>query len=115
MAVWPADVVTFYHGADAATATVADWNKQFGGGGGKQDPDAIDDVTMPTAGDTLAVELIVAAGLAKSKNEARQKITEGAFNYGPDRAKVADVKATVPVADGLVLRLGRKIVRVKVG
>ena len=32
------EIVTFYHGADAATATLVDWNKQFGGGGAKQDP-----------------------------------------------------------------------------
>ena len=50
----------------------------------------------------------------RSKNEARQKITEGAFNYGPDRTKVTDVKATVAVTDGLVIRLGRKILRVRV-
>ena len=40
-------------------------------------------------------------------------IEEGAFNYGPDRTKVADVKGTVPVTDGLVVRLGRKILRVR--
>ena len=39
--------MTFYHGADAATATLADWNKQFAGGGVKQDPDNIDEVDDP--------------------------------------------------------------------
>jgi tyrosyl-tRNA synthetase len=107
-----ADIVRFYHGQDGATAVLEDWRKQFEN---KGDPDDMPEVSLPVGGDVLAVELIVAAGLAKSKNEARQKITEGAFNYGPDRTKPADVKATVPVADGLVLRLGRKIVRVKVG
>ena len=53
--------------------------------------------------------------LAPSKSEARRKITEqgGSFNYGPDRTKVTDVKAAVPVTDGLVVRLGRKIFRVR--
>lgn len=108
------DVVTFYHGAETAASTLADWIKQRSGTGAKQDPDTMDEVRLPAGGDILAVDVIVGAGLAKSKNEARQKITEGAFNYGPDRTKPADVKATVPVADGLVLRLGRKVVRVKV-
>jgi tyrosyl-tRNA synthetase len=57
--------------------------------------------------------LIVATQLAVSKAEARRKIEEGAFNYGPDRTKPADVKATVPVTDGLVVRLGRKTFRVR--
>ena len=62
----------------------------------------------------LAVDLIAETKLAASKGEARRKIGEKAFNYGPDRTVVDDVKATVPVADGLVVRLGRKILRVKV-
>ena len=61
----------------------------------------------------LAVDLIVETKLAASKGEARRKIEEGAFNYGPDRTKVTDVKSTVTVADGLVIRLGRKILRVR--
>ncbi|MBY0514362.1 MAG: tyrosine--tRNA ligase [Gemmataceae bacterium] len=110
------DVVRTYHGADAAAQVLADWNKQFGGGG-KQDPDHIDEVTIPAAelpgGEMPAVKLMVLAKLVASNGEARRKIEEGAFNYGPDRTKVADVKATVPVSDGLVLRLGRKIVKVR--
>lgn len=111
------DVVTFYHGAAGAAETVADWHKQFAGSSAKQDPDHIDDVIVPvgrlTAGAMLAVELIAETKLAASKGEARRKIEEGAFNYGPDRTKPADVKATVPVADGLIVRLGRKILRVR--
>jgi tyrosyl-tRNA synthetase len=110
------DIVAFYHGTDAAVATLADWNKQFGGGG-KQDPDNIEEVSIPTAklkdGAMLAVDLIAETKLTASKGEARRKIEEGAFNFGPDRTKVTDVKATVPVAHGLVIRLGRKILKVR--
>jgi tyrosyl-tRNA synthetase len=112
------DIVTFYHGSEAATATLADWNKQFGGGG-KQDPDNIEEVMIPTtkltAGAFLAVDLMVETKLCASKGEARRKIEEGAFNYGPDRSKITDLKATVPITDGLVIRLGRKILRVRLG
>jgi len=52
--------------------------------------------------------------LTKSGGEARKKIEEGAFNYGPDRTKPVEWKTPVPVCDGLVLRLGRKIVRVRI-
>jgi tyrosyl-tRNA synthetase len=106
-----ADIVTCYHGAAAAADARADWEKQFSG---KQDPDHIDEVRVAADGSMKVLDLLVAAGLAKSKSEARKKVEEGAVNYGPDRTKPADWQATVPVADGLVLRLGRKIVRVRV-
>ncbi|HJZ57863.1 MAG TPA: tyrosine--tRNA ligase, partial [Gemmataceae bacterium] len=79
------DIVTAYYGREAAAEVLADWNKQFSGGG-KQDPDHIDEVTIPAAklkdGAMLAVDLIAETKLAASKGEARRKIEEGAFNYG---------------------------------
>lgn len=111
-----ADIVTFYHGVEAAAIARKDWDTQFSA---KKDPDNIDDVAIPpgeiTNGEIAAVKLIVLAKLAASNGEARRKLEEGAFNYGPERTKPADAKATVPVTDGLVVRLGRKIVRVRVG
>jgi tyrosyl-tRNA synthetase len=111
-----ADVVTFYYGADAAVQARNDFVKQHTE---KKDPDVIDEVTVPAAeladGRMEANKLLMAVGLAKSGNEAKQKIKEGAFNYGPDRAKPADVRELIPVESGLVLRLGRKILRVRVG
>jgi tyrosyl-tRNA synthetase len=108
-----AEIVRSYHGEDAARATRTDWDKSSKG----CDPDNIDEVTVPRAllkdGTMLAVDLIVETRLASSKGEARRKIAEKAFNYGPDRTVVTDVKATVPVTDGLVVRLGRKILRVR--
>ncbi|MBM3983207.1 MAG: tyrosine--tRNA ligase [Planctomycetes bacterium] len=109
------DIVRFYHGEEAERATRADWDTKSKGG----DPVNIDDVTISAAkvkdGAMLAVDLIAETKLAASKGEARRKIEEGAFNYGPDRTKPADVKATVPVTDGLIVRLGRKILRVRMG
>ena len=111
-----AEIVRFYHGPAGAEEVLADWKKQFES---KGDPDNIDEVTIPSAevvgGAVPAVKLIVLAKLAASNGEARRKIEEGAFNYGPDRTKPADAKATVPVTDGLVVRLGRKVARVKIG
>jgi tyrosyl-tRNA synthetase len=113
------DIVAFCHGREVADATLADWNKQFSGGG-KQDPDQIDEVTVCRAllqpdGTVSAVDLMVQTKLAASKGEARRHLNPntGGFNYGPDRTRVTDPKATVPVTDGLVIRLGRKILRVK--
>jgi tyrosyl-tRNA synthetase len=109
-----ADVVAGYHGEGAATQVLADWQKQFVGGG---DPDVIPEATIPAAevvdGAVPAAKLLALAGLVKSNGEGRRKCDEGAFNYGPHRTRPADFKAPVPVADGLVLRLGRAIVRVR--
>jgi len=109
------DVVTQYHGRDAAAAAQAEWERQFSE---KQDPDEIPEATVPAAemqdGKVGVVRLLAVLGLAKSNNEARQKVLEGAVTVGPDRTKIADPKATVAVNDGLIVRLGsRRIVRVR--
>ena len=108
-----ADIVHGYYGAAAAEQVLEDWRKQFEVGG---DPDVIPEVVIAASelvdGGVPGPKLLALAGLAKSNSEGRKKIDEGAFNYGPDRTKPADWKAAVPVADGLILRLGRKILRV---
>ena len=110
-----AEIVRFYHGDASVVAVLENWRKQHEERG---DPDDIDEVTIPAAklkdGAMAATELIAETKLAASKGEARRKIEEGAFNYGPDRTRPADVKASVVVSDGLVVRLGRKILRVRV-
>lgn len=106
-----AEIVRWLHSPEAAEQVLADWAKQFEQ---KGDPDDMPEVTL-LGGELPVLDLIVAAGLAKSKGEARKKVEEGAFNYGPDRCKPADWKATLPVVNGLVLRLGRKVVRLVVG
>jgi tyrosyl-tRNA synthetase len=111
-----AEIVRFYHGDAGASVVLENWRLQNEERG---DPKDIPEVTIPAAclvGGTMpAVDLLVETKLATSKSEARRKLTEqgGSFNYGPERTKPADVKATVPVTDGLVVRLGRKILRVR--
>lgn len=109
-----ADIVRWFHGDDGAVAVLADWKKQFED---KGDPDEIPEVVIPSTelvdGTIAAPKLAVLSGFVKSNNEGRQKIQEGAFNIGPDRTKITDPKQSVQVTDGLVLRLGRKIVRVR--
>jgi tyrosyl-tRNA synthetase len=111
------EIVTFYHGAAAAAQAQADWEKEVKE---KHDPEQIPEANVSRAAVLLPsgkagfAKLLVAAGLAKSNNEARQKITEGAVNFGPDRTRVTDPKAEVDLSDGFVLRLGKKLtVRVR--
>jgi tyrosyl-tRNA synthetase len=108
------DIVSYYYGADAAAAAQVNWEKQFSE---KKDPDVIPEVLIPAAeannGMGLA-DLLVRLDFCKSKNEARQRITEGAVTIGSDRTKLADPRASIQITDGLVVRLGsKKIVRVK--
>ena len=110
-----ADIVTAYHGADAATLCLSDWQKQFASGG---DPDDMPEITLPVRlvidGVVPVLDLLMAVGFCKSKSEARKKVEEGAANYGPDRTKPAGFQATVPVSEGLVVRLGRKVIRIRI-
>jgi len=103
-----ADIVAWFHGEDASVQVLSDWAKQFSQGG---DPDEMPSVTI-ASGDMPVLDVILAAGFCKSKSEARKKVEEGAFNSGPQRIKPADFKALVTIEPGLVLRLGRKVVRV---
>jgi tyrosyl-tRNA synthetase len=108
------DIVTFYHGADAATAARANWEKQFSE---RKDPDTIQEVSIPAdeAAKPIGLpQLLVRVGFCKSNNEARQKVIEGAVTIGPDRTKVTDPKATMTLEDGLVIRIGsKKIARIR--
>lgn len=102
------EIVRWFNGPDAAERALSDWIKRTKG----DDPDDLPEVSI-AVGEMGVLDLIVAAKLADSKGQARKKVEEGAFNYGSDKVKPADWKATVTVTDGLVLRLGKKVVRVK--
>lgn len=102
------EIIGFYHGPDAGGIAQANWEKQFSD---KKDPDNIREVFVPAsdASEPMALpKLLVLAGFCKSNSEARQKITEGAVNFGPERTKITDWKSTITLTDGLIIRLGSK-------
>jgi tyrosyl-tRNA synthetase len=109
------DIVRFYHGEKAGEDAAVEWHHRFSE---RQDPteipvaqisrDGLADGKMPI------YKLVVLCGLAKSNNEARQHVKAGAVTIGPDRVKVTDPVANMPVTDGLIVRVGnRKVVRVR--
>jgi tyrosyl-tRNA synthetase len=106
------DIVGVYHGKEAAVAAQAEWIKQFSQ---KQDPTDLEVAEVPRAelvdGTIGIVKLLVLTKLAKSNNEARQKVVEGAVTTGPERTKVIDPKAMITITDGLVIRLGSRHIR----
>ncbi|HVS38180.1 MAG TPA: tyrosine--tRNA ligase [Gemmataceae bacterium] len=108
------DIVTFYYGADAAAQAQAEWEKQFSQ---RQDPSEIPEIKIEAShladGKIAAAKLLVLLSLAKSNNEARRHVQGGGVTVGPDRQKATDPNQAVAVTDGLVVRFGRKIVRVR--
>jgi tyrosyl-tRNA synthetase len=109
------DIVRFYYGDQAAEQAAEEFRKQFSGE--KQDPTAMPEVPVSAAelkdGRIWICELLKRAGV-KSNNEARRLIQQGGVNMGPEREKISDPAANVPVSDGLVLRIGKlRVVKVR--
>ncbi len=109
------DIVGFYHGLAAAEAALAEWTKRFSD---RKDPTEIAEAPVPRTelvdGAIWICKLLVLLGLAKGNNDARRSIEGGGVTLGPERTKVSDTKANVPVHDGLIVRVGsRRVVKVK--
>lgn len=109
------DIVKAFHGSEASKQARAEWERQFSQ---RMDPSEIPEAPVAAAelfeGQIPVARLLVLLGLAKSNNEARQKVQEGAVSIGPDRERLADPRATLAVTDGMIVRLGsRRVVKVK--
>ncbi len=108
------DIVGSYYGADAATQAQSEWEKQFSQ---RQDPTEIAEVHIAasslTDGKITVAKLLVLLNLAKSNKEAGRHVQGGGVTIGPDREKATDPNQAVAVTDGLVVRFGRRIVRVR--
>jgi tyrosyl-tRNA synthetase len=109
------DIVAFYHGPANADAAAAEWRKRFSG---RQDPTEIPEKPLAAGelndGKIWICKLLSLLGLTASNNEARRLVEGGGVNFGPDKTKVTDPKATIAVTDGLIVRVGnKKIVRIR--
>jgi tyrosyl-tRNA synthetase len=65
------------------------------------------------------VTLIVDARLARSKSEARRYVQQGSVSFFPageagDAQRINDIKFSVPVIDGAILKVGKlQYIRIK--
>ncbi len=100
-------IVELWHGADAATAAEAAFERVFVE---KDLPDEIPDAVVPAdeapGGQMRLVRLLVVTGLAESNSEARRLISQGGVTV--DGSKIHDREASVAVRTGLVIRAGRR-------
>ena len=96
------EIISLYHPAEEAEAADAEWMRVVSQG---SVPTDIPEVNVGT-GSINVVELIVKAGLAPSKREARRFVTQNALAI--DGETVSDPTATIEIVHGKTIKIGRK-------
>jgi tyrosyl-tRNA synthetase len=113
-------IVEDFHGKGAAVRAREEFDKRFSGTGGAVSAVEMSLRVLFSGEDFLErnlVDVLVACGLAASKNIGRQKIREGAVSTSPDGQAWTKVESTADVlrvgsGEGVFLRMGKKFVRV---
>lgn len=97
------EIVTFYHSADDALAAEARFAREIQQ---REVPENVPEVVLPRGGDWPVVDLLLALGLASSKGEAKRLVDQGSVQVAEE--KIADPRASVAVAAGMVVRSRRR-------
>jgi tyrosyl-tRNA synthetase len=96
------EVTKMVHGEEEAVKARDAAKAVFAGGG--------DNENMPTvtvsAGEIGILDLLVEAGLCKSKREARTAVEQGAVSV--DKTKVTDVNSIIEIKDFVIVQKGKK-------
>jgi tyrosyl-tRNA synthetase len=102
-----ARIVRMYHGEDAAARAARDFDAQF------RRRDVPEDLAVRAipAGEIGIKDLLVAAGLASSGSAAWRAVDQGAVSI--DGTRITDRRHVQRIAAPIVVRLGRKMVRVE--
>ena len=95
-------IVEQYYGAEAAQAAEAEFSRIFSDG---NIPTDMPEIPVPAGGAKL-VDLMVSAGFAKSKGEARRLIGQNAVSI--DDEKITDVDTVITAMGGEVLKVGKR-------
>ncbi|MBN1362622.1 MAG: tyrosine--tRNA ligase [Sedimentisphaerales bacterium] len=95
-------IVTQFHGAEAAEAAGAEFEKVFAQ---RQLPEDIPDVEV--ASEPVSVkQLLVACKLVDTGGEAKRAATQGGVTVGGQ--KIADPNAQITPADGMIVQVGKR-------
>jgi tyrosyl-tRNA synthetase len=103
------EIVAQFHGADAAEKAEADFERVFQR---REIPEGIAEFSLPEQATDMAT-LLVSAGLAKSRGEARRLMAQGAVEImapkdgGFDIVKVSGDELKVDLRDGNIIRVGK--------
>ncbi len=95
-------IVTQYHGHTSADVAAEEFDRVFAQ---RNVPADMEEIRV-TAAQMGIIELVVAAGFAKSNGEARRLITQNAVSI--DEKKIADPNAQVKLKPGQVLKVGKR-------
>jgi tyrosyl-tRNA synthetase len=110
-------LVADFHGEEAAHRAEEEFGRRFAGAGGAVNAEEV--VLSSEGGAERGIaDVLVEAGLASSKNVARQKVREGAVATSEDGtawSKVESPAGTIRVdsGDGIFLRMGKRFIKVK--
>jgi len=100
-------LVRMYHGGSAAQTAAAHFDRVFRD---REEPEVMEEHAIAPEmlgdGSIGIVDLVMASGLAQGRNDARRKIEGGGVTI--DGARIDDVHARASIADGQVLRVGKK-------
>jgi tyrosyl-tRNA synthetase len=98
--------VNCYHGEEKAIAARHEWENKFSRG---ENPSNLETVKVDT---TNVVQILVKIGFAKSNNDARRLILQGAVTC--DKIKIINIKEELKIPEsGIILKVGsRKVVRI---
>ena len=104
------ELTSLVHGEDEAKKAEVSAKSLFAGGGSAENMPEVEITEDDLADGSIGIlSLLVAAGLTKSKNEARQAVDQGGVSVNNE--KISDVKATFDRAafdDEFILRKGKK-------
>ena len=105
------ELTSLVHSKEDAEKAIATAKSLFGGGADTEHmPATTVDAALLVDGAAPVLDLLVAAGLAPSKGEARRLVQQGGISV--DGEKVTDMKAAVnaeALQKGVVLRKGKKV------
>ncbi len=109
-------VIAQYHGAAAGDEAAQRWEREISQGALNEDiPTALIAATDLQEGQLPAARLLVTAGLCNSTSDARRSIQQGGAYVGEEKQRLDDPNALITVADGMLLRVGKKrICRVQI-
>lgn len=96
------EIVTMYHGAEAADSVCDRWEKTFSD---KQAPEVVPEVRVEHG--AVLLDVLVENGLAGSKTKARHLFEDGAVRNVESKEKITD--PTTVVSETITLKIGKKV------